>query len=160
MAISYTMTRPVDRSRFISPHHMYSLIGDGKILVALSGIVVIDFVGDGIMNWRKETYQLGIDIRGAVPPDKGIQLINYVPFATINAIYNSAVANDGGHAVDAFRIVSPETPKTTYLVLEVDVAVRDNDAWLSRVGYYLTATARIVDLPLLYEVRREEDPVV
>lgn len=146
MTIRLTMFSPEQRDRFISPHYMYTSAGDGKTLIVVSGVVVIDFKGETHRAWRRETFSLGIDIRGAIPANKALRLVNYVPFVTTNAVYNQAVANDSGHAVDAFRVLHPELIQGS-LDLEADVAVRDSDAWLFRLGYHVMATADVIDEP-------------
>jgi hypothetical protein len=73
----------------------------------------------------------------------------WAPFATINSIYDAATAVDAGFAVDGFRPIiatSNNGIPNVFQSLEVDLAVRDRDAFIFRVGYQLTLVGRIVEV--------------
>lgn len=72
-------------------------------------------------------------------------------FATINAIYDAHKAVDAGFAVDRWRPIKggiiDQTGAQNYNVfagMSVDIAARDVDAWVYRVGYSITLIGRIV----------------
>jgi hypothetical protein len=112
-------------------------------LVVLTGVVRIDLQGNSVTAWRAETYQLnigedfGIAINdGPYKPQPGsafeAHVYKAVPFATVSSRYNAGLANNDGTAVDRFRF---SLPSPSDAILEVDLAVRDDDAHIYRIGY-------------------------
>jgi hypothetical protein len=63
----------------------------------------------------------------------------WAPFATLNAIGASGTENTG-FAVDAFDA-------SRFGILECDVAVRDQNAELWRIGYQVTWVLRLNPIP-------------
>jgi hypothetical protein len=64
----------------------------------------------------------------------------WAPFATVNARFNANVANNDGTAADAFSL-DPSFGAT----LHVDVAVRDTDAEIFRLGYQVSLYGRLLE---------------
>lgn len=127
-------------------------------LFFLSGVAIVNFKGESPTAWRWDSLRLYIDLSGPIgatgrwpSPGKALafQVEQSAPFATINAIYDASTAVDAGFAVDAFRPIlisaGVERIPNVFEYLEVDLAVRDTDAWLYRVGYQITLLGRIVE---------------
>jgi hypothetical protein len=53
------------------------------------------------------------------------------------------VSNYAGYAVEAFAVRQPA--RETYVTLELVVAVRDVDAFLYRIAFYVSLTGRLVE---------------
>jgi len=136
-----------------------------EFLLTLTGVAIIDFKGTSPGTWRWDTARItpnegdavnyAID-RFGIPTPPGtagrdwyvgfrVELINI--FATLNAIYDQSAAVDAGFAVDRWRpeqfldlpdAVTGERIPNIFSGILVDVAVRDSDAWLYRVGYQVT----------------------
>jgi hypothetical protein len=78
----------------------------------------------------------------------------WAPYSTINSIYDEHESVDAGYAVDAFRPIFTTRGVFNRIFdsLEVDLAVRDTDAFIYRVGYYLTLVGTIVEVEHLVRV--------
>jgi hypothetical protein len=81
------------------------------------------------------------------------QVEQLAPYASISSIFNQGVSNNSGFAVDVWRpnhygagidAFSHQSVGNLFSGLQVDVAVRDTDAWLYRVGYNITLLGKIV----------------
>lgn len=118
-------------------------------LIILSGVALVNLRGNSESNWLRErvTLNLNNDLASAINqapwrPRSGyfwiFRIEQWVPFATVNARYNAHVANHDGSAVDTFRL-----EPTRGAVLHADVAVRDTDAYLYRMGYHLDLYGRL-----------------
>ena len=66
--------------------------------------------------------------------------------AVINTKYDKAQSVEAGYPVDAFRPIFTSRDTFTHIfdTFEVDLAVRDNDAFIFRVGYQITLLGKIV----------------
>lgn len=140
-----SMLRDSDRNRFKSVHHVHTRTGDGKELIVLTGVAVINFKWEGGSSWHREALDLGIDIRHILPDDKVLKLDFWAPFVTINAVFNRGESHNSGHAVDTFQIVNPRAEQNPQIVVRSHIAVRDSDAWLHRVAYNVTLVGRFVN---------------
>lgn len=77
----------------------------------------------------------------------------WAPFASLSSIFNQGQSIDSGFAVDAWRpnhfgsgtdVLSSRPVNNLFAGINVDLAVRDTDAWLYRVGYNITLLGKIV----------------
>jgi hypothetical protein len=120
-------------------------------LITISGVVLLHLRGTTPNDWLRERVSLNLhaDVLAAVNgapyrPRPGhyfsFHVEQGVPFATLNARYNEKEANHDGSAVDTFSL---ETGSGSDVVLHTDVAVRDNDGWLYRIGYQLQLYVRL-----------------
>jgi len=91
--------------KFVTPHHVHTKTGDGKELIILTGVVIIDLKGESGEQWRWETVDFGIPFRHIHPVGKALAPENWAVFVTINAIYNAGSSYNSGHAVDAFELL-------------------------------------------------------
>jgi hypothetical protein len=111
--------------------------------IVLSGVALIDFQGTSEPEWHREQFalDLGVDFGSALnlapwPHPRGerwtlFQTEQWAVFATVNARFNANTAYNDGSAVDRFWLDRSRGP----VVLVADVAVRDTDAWIYRIGY-------------------------
>jgi hypothetical protein len=132
--------------------------------MTLTGVAIIDLKGNG-PQWKWDGADLQIDISGPLAatgrqasPGRilGFQVEQWAPFASLNSIYDHKTAVNAGFAVDSFNILlgnaGAEGIPNVFSGgavqeggLHVDVAVRDIDAWLYRVGYCVNLLGRIVE---------------
>ena len=136
-----------------------------KLLVVLSGVVIIDLVGKGAEWWRQTVRILpNIDppLNYAIAnyniptPDeqnrRWFQVEQWVPHASPSSIFNKEHSVNSGFAVDSWR-PSPFLTDTDVITntsfdkifngIEVDIAVSDQDAYLHRLSYHITLLGKI-----------------
>jgi hypothetical protein len=144
-----------------------------KWLLTLSGVGMVNLKGNSTAQWLHETLLMlptiidpmhhAIATHG-IPRPQGTEGSQYslafqveqlAPYASISAIFNQHQSIDSGFAVDVWRpnhfgtgvdAFSHQPVGNLYTGLQVDVAVRDNDGWLYRVGYSILLLGRIVFL--------------
>lgn len=146
-----------------------------KFLLVLSGVVVIDLKGNSGAQWRRETVSIRPDLfnplqyavaRHGIPTPPGtggnnywlgFQVEQWAPFAAVSSMFNENESVDSGFAVDVWRPnpfvtatgFSNATLDKLFSGIQVDVAVRDTDAWLHRVSYNIVLQGRIVFGPII-----------
>lgn len=147
-----------------------------KFLLVLSGVVIIDLKGVSEQNWRREQISIRPDmvnpIKHAItqngvttPPGTlgstyfaGLDVDQWVPFAAPSSMFNRNVAHNSGHAVDTWRpnpfgngtdLVTNQPYARFFSGINVDVAVRDTDAFLHRLSYHVTLLGKIVFGPII-----------
>jgi hypothetical protein len=133
---------------------------DQQWLLTLSGVALFTFQGLTNTDWRRDSLRLHINLTGAIQatgrsaaPGRELkfQVEQCAPFATLSSIFDQAQSVNAGYAVDAFRptFITRDTFAQIFDTLEVDLAVRDNDAFILRVGYQITLVGRIVEVEQL-----------
>jgi hypothetical protein len=108
----------------------------------------------GPLNWAIGRYAI------SKPP--GVQGRDYLirfavegwaPSASLGSVYNQGQSIDSGFAVDAWRphhfgsgmdVLADRAVNNLFSGVDVDLAVRDTDAWLYRLSYNVTLLGRIV----------------
>ena len=152
-------------------------IHDQKFLLVLSGVVIADLEGNSSSQWLHETLSFLPDMAGGQnsgplnwainrfgipkPPGQnfsvGFSLEEWAPFASLSSIFNQDQSINSGFAVDVWRPTHFATGIDAFTHLpvgnifagiNVDVAVRDTDAWIFRVGYNITLLGKIVFLSI------------
>jgi hypothetical protein len=77
----------------------------------------------------------------------------WAPFASLASIFDQDTSDNAGFAVDvwrpthfdeAFDVVTGQLVGSIFAGINVDVAVRDSDAWLYRLGYNITLLGKII----------------
>jgi murein DD-endopeptidase MepM/ murein hydrolase activator NlpD len=146
-------------------------IQDQKWLLVLSGVAIADIRGDSAAHWLHETASIRPELDGPLhhainrygiptPPGSdglnyrsGFQVDQWAPFAGLSSIFNQGNSVNSGFAVDVWRpnpfgsgtdAFSNAMLNNLFSGIQVDVAVRDSDAWLFRVGYNITLLGKIV----------------
>jgi hypothetical protein len=156
-----------DPAKFTGRHFMFVPIAPPSIphggafwgLMILSGVAIIDFAGDSPGDWRHDRVILDLDVDfgqaiqlAPYKPPPGLQFVGFsiaqfVPFATVNArvarlLPAHAVHPNDGTAVDAFW----SSPGGAMIL--IDVAVRNIDSVLHRLGYHLCLYGTLVASPV------------
>jgi len=151
-------------------------IHDQKFLLILSGVVIANLEGNSGSQWLHETLSFIPDLAGPLnwaisrfgipkphdlPPDYTFSIRfaledqGWVPFASLSSIFNQDQSVNSGFAVNVWRPTHFATGIDAFTNLpverifngiKVDVAVRDTDAWIKRVGYHITLLGKIVFL--------------
>jgi hypothetical protein len=139
--------------------------------LTLTGVGIANLKGVSAANWRFETLKIWPEIATAAvnsaiarysiprppPPPDGVvvaafQVDHWAPFAALNGIFDENQAINAGFEVRGWRAESFRTEKDAlsgqdvsnlFNGIQVDVAVRDSDGWLLRVGYHITLLGRI-----------------
>ncbi len=84
-------------------------------------------------------------------------LEEWAPFASLSSIFNQGQSINSGFAVDTWRpnhfangtsVLSNQQVNNIFNGINVDVAVRDTDAWIHRVGYNITLLGKIAFIGL------------
>jgi hypothetical protein len=146
-------------------------IQDQKWLLVLSGVAIVDIKGNSTAQWLRETVSIRPDLHGprhyainkyAIPTPPGFDGLNYfsrfqveqwAPFAALSSIYNQGQSINSGFAVDVWRpnpfqtgtdAFSNAPLNNLFSGIQVDVAVRDTDAWLYRLSYNFALLGKIV----------------
>jgi hypothetical protein len=142
-------------------------------LLTLSGVAMANLKGSPPDDWRRATLLLEPTVvdpmhhaiaqhsipvpPGSEGPDYalGFQVEQAAPYASISSVFNAAESGNSGFAVDVWRpnhygagidAFSHQYADNLFSGLQVDVAVRDRDAWLYRVGYNVALLGKIVFL--------------
>jgi hypothetical protein len=116
------------------PHHVLYQTPDGKRLYTLTGTAMVSFHASG-QDWTRGAVEIPIDIPD-LPPGMGLSLIHWAPLITLAAISNDNAATNAAWAVDRFRVRDPDRSRRVVRV-SVDLAVRDADGFILRLGYYV-----------------------
>ena len=147
MTITFDMDD--NRNKFTSLHHTHFRTADGFENIVLTGVAIIHLQGESQDSWRREQIELGIRFNGIVPRGKVLALKNWAPFVTLNAVYNANVSHNSGHAVDTFGVLNPSWPLDGKVFIKADIAIRDSDAHLYRLGYQVNLVGKFEDPAIL-----------
>lgn len=150
-------------------------VQEQKFLLALSGVVIVDIKGNSGAQWRRETVSLRPELFSAlqyavtrhgvpVPPGSSggsyqllFEVEQWAPFAAVSSMFNEQQSINSGFAVDRWR-PNPFASATgfnntpldrLFSGIQVDVAVRDTDAWLHRVSYSIVLLGKIRFAPVI-----------
>lgn len=147
--IYYSQLNPEDEGRFRSHHWVHTEVANNRHLVTITGVAVIDYKGISSDSWRRDRLFLTLRFpTGFLPPGKWLRIEHWAPFVTINAIYNKDQAVNAGWAVDEFGLSRPPEMKVSNAIgIWANLAVRDTDGYLYRVGYSLTVSGVAADPP-------------
>ncbi len=133
---------------------------DQRWFLIHSGVALFTFQGQSRDVWRRDSLRLEIDLSGpfvatgrSASPGRELkfEVEQTASFATMNSIFDRNEALDAGFAVDAFRPIFTTRDNFPQIFdsLEVDLAVRDTDAFIFRIGYHLTLVGRVVEVAIL-----------
>lgn len=143
------MNRQVFSQSDIRSFHWVKFSGhNGEVLYALSGIILVNMVGSS-QNWAGLAITCKVNIP-ELPAGMGFFIHYHTPFASLNSIFNQNQANNGGHSVNSFDLVSVH-PNGNYgskeITLALNLAVSDSDAVLYRVGFNVILAGIFRPLP-------------
>jgi hypothetical protein len=121
----------------------------------------------GPLNWAINRYSIP-----KPPGAPGAQYLirfsveEWAPFVSPNAIFNQGQSINSGFAVDAWRpnhfgngrnALTNQPVNNLFTGINADLAVRDTDAWLYRLGYNITLLGKIVFVaPILERPHRPQ----
>ncbi|HRH59968.1 MAG TPA: hypothetical protein PL045_05320, partial [Chitinophagaceae bacterium] len=97
-----------------------------------------------------------------LPAGTGLRIHYHAPFASLNSIYDYNVSNNAGYSVNNFKLEAVDSVanygvKQVNLVFEL--AARDSDAFIHRVGFNITMTGELRPLPPVKPCKEEKDKV-
>jgi len=150
-------------------------IHDQNFLLILSGVVIADLEGNSTSQWLRETLSFLPDMAGpqnsgplnwaigrfGIPKPSAqnfriaFSLEEWAPFASLSSVFNQGQSINSGFAVDVWRpnhfatgtdAITHSPVGNIFTGINVDVAVRDTDAWIFRIGYNVTLLGKIVFL--------------
>ena len=147
-------------------------IRDQRFLLIVSGVAIVDVRGSSGAQWAHETVSLRPSlynplsyavIRWQIPTPQGsygleFETEQWALNATLSSVYNKDQSVNSGFAVDAWRVnpfgtgndaVTNQAFNRLFAGIQVDLAVRDTDAWIHRVGYSITLLGRIIYVPII-----------
>jgi len=151
-------------------------IRDQVWFLVLSGVALVDVKGVSGSEWRRETVLLRPDLSGplqhaiaryGIPTPPGAEGYNFTtrfrveqwaPFAALSSIFNEQESINSGFAVDVWRPHPFESQQDAFSNamldrlfsgIQVDIAVRDSDAWIYRLSYNITLVGKIVFSPII-----------
>ncbi|EWT01606.1 hypothetical protein N865_09885 [Intrasporangium oryzae NRRL B-24470] len=139
-------------------------------LLVLTGVVDASIQGNSPHQWLHDTVSFlpdtisplnyAIDHYGIPRPATSGSLAfsvdQWAPFASLSSIFDAGPSDNAGFAVDVWRptsftevgdAVTGQVVGNIFGGIDVDVAVRDSDAWIYRIGYSITLLGRIVFTP-------------
>ena len=148
-------------------------IHDQKWLLVLTGVVAANLEGNSTSQWLNATWSCLPDLAGpgnsgplnwaisqyAIPKPAGqdyaisFALDEWAPFVSLSAIFDQNQSIDAGYAVNVWRpnhfatgidALSDVPVGNIFTGVNVDVGVRDTDAWILSLGYNITLRGRIV----------------
>jgi hypothetical protein len=152
-------------------------IHDQKWLLVLTGVVIANLEGNSTAQWLHETLSFLPDMAGPQnsgplnwaigqysipkPPGTnyviGFSLEEWAPFVSLSSIFNQNQSINSGFAVDVWRpthfsngtnAFTHQPTGNIFTGVDVDVAVRDTDAWIYRISYNITLLGKIVFLTI------------
>ncbi len=138
-----TISQATDPGLFSSTNYIVIQAADGMIHWTLTGIAILTLKGSG-SNWRHEEVRIILVLPGTGP--KWVRLQQWAPFVTLNSIKNEKQAVNAGWSVDSYRILDPGASSPS-LTVSCDVAVRDIDGYVLRLGYVVHAIGSLEDPP-------------
>jgi hypothetical protein len=144
-------------------------IRDQKWLLVLAGVVAADLEGNSTNQWLHETLSFAPDTAGplnyaidrySIPQPSAdspnftikFSVEQWAPYASLSSIYDQDTSDNAGFAVDVWRptpfthgpdVLTNQTVSNLFSGVDVDVAVRDTDAWIYRVSYHITLLGRV-----------------
>jgi hypothetical protein len=117
---------------------------DGLRYYTLTGIASLSFKGIG-GSWNRTPCAIDVGIPG-LPAGKGIVLEQWAPLVTLNSIANEQASIEAGWAVDNFDLKFPTGKSVDVVSVLADLAVRDVDGFILRLGYAINLIGRVADL--------------
>jgi hypothetical protein len=109
-------------------------------LYILTGVVLLTMKGEG-RSWRRESFAFCLGLP-SIPSGQGLLLEQWAPMVTLNSIANDQTSVDAGWAVDGFRLLHT-TNAFAAVTVEADLAVRDVDGFVLRLGYAIHLIGRL-----------------
>ena len=127
-------------------YYVYFPTANGLIAYTLTGVVQMLVQGQATgTDFYRTVFYFDVPIPD-LPAGKGLQLVHWAPFVTLNSISNDGVAENAGWAVDDFSVLRPGAVSNS-VSMQANLAVRDIDGYILRCGYEIHLLGSIADLP-------------
>jgi hypothetical protein len=148
-------------------------IREQRFLLILSGVAIVDVKGNSEATWLHETVSLRPSLveplnyaisRWQIPtPPPNSYIVEFeteewAPFVSLSSIFNQGQSINSGFAVDTWRlnpfgsgtdVLTNQSFNNLFSGIQVDIAVRDTDAWIFRLGYNIALMGKVIYLPLI-----------
>ena len=140
--------------QFATRNYLALPLGGSRFLISLSGVAVIDLTGQG-PNWRRDVAEIYVDLGDVLTatgqtPKQGYHLEfalqQWTSLATPNAFTDLNQAVNFGAAVDSFQVDWDQGKPRGSIHMSVNIAARDIDTFLHRVGYMLMLVGDVVEV--------------
>ena len=128
-----------------SQYYVYFPTANGLIAYTLTGIVQMDVPGQANDGSYFRTPIVFVVPIPDLPAGKGLQLVHWAPFVTMNSISNDGAVENAGWAVDDFVVLRPEQVSASVSV-QASLAVRNTTAHILRCGYEVHLLGSIADI--------------
>ncbi len=145
MTIELRDKTPGEKDKFVTQHYVRTHTTEGLELYTLTGVVILDWKAKTGSDWRREDLILRIKVP-RIPKNKALKLVHWAPFLTLNAIANDRSAQNAGWALDWFSVANPREQITDQVKIKAQIAGRDSDGWIYRIGYNITLLGSYDDL--------------
>jgi len=140
---------PKDAKRFVSSHGLVFDGLDGRVLVQLSGVVLLDYEANHVKHglpgkarkWESQTLSLSVSLPDSIRQNRQLYVEQCTPFLTINAIGGVSTV---GWAVDSFSADIDVLCDESYRV-QAALGVYSSGEVLHRIGYNITVVGRYLD---------------
>ena len=128
-----------------SQYYVYFPTANGLIAYTLTGIVQMDIPGQATGgNYFRTPIVFVVPIPD-LPAGKGLRLVHWAPFVTMNSISNDGAVENAGWAVDDFVVLRPEQVSASVSV-QANLAVRNTTGHILRCGYEIHLLGSIADV--------------
>lgn len=134
---------------------------NNQVMYVLSGIILVNMQGNTTADWLGLHGTCKINIP-ELPAGYGFYIRYHAPYASLNSIYNHHVSNNSGFSVNECNLadVRPNGQfGSRQLTLAFDLAARDSDAFIYRVGFNITISGEIRPLPPVIPCEEEQNRV-
>jgi hypothetical protein len=128
------------------PNNMWCMV--------LSGVAIINYTCGLDSGWNSDTVRIRPNMRpvwiaGGFDPGKGpvsLEVEQYATYGSLNSIFDKDTSVNAGFAVNETAPYFNDSSTWSFgdgSGIDLDIAARDSDATLLRVGYYLMAIGTI-----------------
>ncbi len=156
---------------FESRHFIATSLADDRHSIVRSGVLLlpnesrqeaeaagrpwdpVGFRGTSTQAWRRDQVLADLDLipsinrlRPLAPGPNSywaFRMDQWAPIVSLNSVHDAGVSNYAGYAVETFAVRQPAPD--THVTLDMLIAVRDVDAWLYRIAFYVSLTGRLVE---------------
>lgn len=130
---------PVNLERIENPKEMIVGINgpDGaNTMLIYTGIAVFGFKGDADNQWKREILSFSVGRKFTKK-----EFLKTISVSSLSSLYNRGTWYNGGWSIDSFD--SKWDEKSGDVIVEANLAVRNKDAYLFRIGYQVTVLAKL-----------------
>ena len=139
--------------QFAVQNYLTQPLGGDKFLISLSGVAFVDLTGQQGPDWHRDIADMRLSLADALritgrTPRQGYHLEfalqQWTSLVTPNAFTDLNQAVNFGVAVDAFQVDWNQGRPQPSIRVTVNIAARDIDTFLHRIGYMLLLIGDVV----------------